>query len=146
MTKGSSAEMNLSGELQQGNNPTVEAQKEKLFIKVGEDRYKLADIRSYGIKDGVRYLVKDANMAQTEKFSFESISYYDPDSQDDPMCDIYDRPIMMNGRTVRMGSLREDDFVIEESRILYIDGREYHEKAVNFDIDQKVKELDAYFL
>ena len=123
-----------------------ENRKEKIFIKVGDDRLRLSDIRSYGIKDGVRYLVKNANMVQTDKMSFESISYYDPESQDDPMCDIYERPITIDGRLVRMGSLSEDDFVIERSRILYIDNREYHEKAVSFNIDEVLKELDTYLL
>jgi hypothetical protein len=123
-----------------------ENRKEKIFIKVGEDRLRLSDIRSYGIKDGVRYLVKNANMVQTDKMSFESISYYDPESQDDPMCDIYERPITIDGRLVRVGSLSEDDFVIESSRILYIDHREYHEKAVSFNIDEVLKELDTYLL
>jgi hypothetical protein len=123
-----------------------ENRKEKIFIKVGEDRLRLSDIRSYGIKDGVRYLVKNANMVQTDKMSFESLSYYDPESQDNPMCDIYERPITIDGRLVRMGSLSEDDFVIERSRILYIDHREYHEKAVSFNIDEVLKELDTYLL
>jgi len=123
-----------------------ENRKEKIFIKVGEDRLRLSDIRSYGIKDGVRYLVKNANMVQTDKMSFESLSYYDPESQDDPMCDIYERPITIDGRLVRMGSLSEDDFVIERSRILYIDHREYHEKAVSFNIGEVLKELDTYLL
>ena len=123
-----------------------ENRKEKIFIKVGEDRLRLSDIRSYGLKDGVRYLVKNANMTQTDKFSFDSLSYYDPESQDDPMCDIYERPITIDGRLVRMGSLSENDFVIERSRILYIDNREYHEKAVIFDIDEVLKELDTYLL
>ena len=123
-----------------------ENRKEKIFIKVGEDRLRLSDIRSYGIKDGVRYLVKNANMVQTDKMSFESLSYYDPESQDDPMCDIYERPITIDGRLVRMGSLSEDDFVIERSRILYIDHREYHDKAVSFNIDEVLKELDTYLL
>ena len=124
----------------------AEMGREKIFIKVGEDRLRLSDIHSYGIKDGVRYLVKNANMTQTDRSSFESISYYDPESQDDPMCDIYDRPITIDGRLVRMGSLSENDFVIERSRILYIDHREYHEKAVNFNIDEVLKELDSYLL
>jgi len=62
------------------------------------------------------------------------------------MCDIYERPITIDGRLVRMGSLSEDDFVIERSRILYIDHREYHEKAVSFNIDEVLKELDTYLL
>ena len=121
--------------------------KEKNFIKVGEDRLRLSDIRSYGIKDGVRYLVKNANMIQTDKSSFYSISFYDPGNPDNqPMFDIYERPITINGRVVREGDLSENDFIIERSRILYIDNREYHEKAVNFNIDEVLKELDTYLI
>lgn len=45
-----------------------------------------------------------------------------------------------------MGSLSEKDFTIEESRILYINKHEYHEKMVDFNIDNKLAELDAQLI
>ena len=48
---------------------------DKLFVKVGDDRIRLSEIKNYGIKNGVRYLVKNAGMAQTDRDTFESISY-----------------------------------------------------------------------
>ena len=45
-----------------------------------------------------------------------------------------------------MGSLSEKDFIIEESRILYINKHEYYEKLVDFNIDNKLAELDAQLI
>lgn len=36
----------------------------KRFIIVGNDRFRLSDIHSYGIKNGVSYLVKNSNQVQ----------------------------------------------------------------------------------
>ena len=119
---------------------------DKLFVKVGDDRIRLSEIKNYGIKNGVRYLVKNAGMAQTDRDTFESISYYDPESQDSPMYDIHECPIKIDGRVVRLGSLSEGEYIIENSRILYINGYEYHEKSVDFNIDEKLAELDKLLL
>ena len=118
----------------------------KKFIIVGNDRFRLSDIHSYGIKNGVSYLVKNSNQVQVGKLSFESLSYYDPESQEEPMYDIKGNPVIINGHIVRMGSLSEKDFTIEESRILYINKHEYHEKMVDFNIDNKLAELDAQLI
>ena len=62
------------------------------------------------------------------------------------MYDINGNPVIINGYIVRMGSLSEKDFFIEESRILYINNHEYYEKLVDFNIDNKLAELDAQLI
>ena len=128
------------------NNDCKATHSSKRFIIVGDDRFRLSDINRYGIKNGVSYLVKDSNQVQVSQSAFESLSYYDPESQEEPMYDIKGNPVIINGHIVRMGSLSEKDFIIEESRILYINKHEYHEKLVDFDIDNKLAELDAQLI
>jgi len=121
------------------------------FIQVGNDRIRLSAIQSYGIRNGVRYLVRDANMAETDQSAYESSFYNynpEPDPEEPPIYDLQGRPIMMNGKAVRSGSLPEDAYIVEPSRVLYIEesnckhDRIYHEKTAGFDINAKMEELD----
>ena len=135
-----------TSQLHEKNKDSIDTHNRKRFIIIGNDRFRLTDIHSYGIKYGVSYLVKNSNQVQVGQSAFESLSYYDLESQEEPMYDINGNPVIINGNIVRMGSLSEKDFFIEESRILYINNHEYYEKLVDFNIDNKLAELDAQLI
>ncbi len=125
----------------------------KTFIKLGNDRIRLEHISSYGIKMGVRYLVKRANMVPVEKKFYES-AFWGFDPEGDPILDIYDRPVKINGETAQYGSLKEDEFIVEESRVFYVNlkyeniqnEKLYYEQTADFSFEEKLAELDEYFL
>lgn len=125
----------------------------KTFIKLGNDRIRLEHISSYGIKMGVRYLVKRANMVPVEKKFYES-AFWGLDPEGDPILDIYDRPVKINGETAQYGSLKEDEFIVEESRVFYVNlkyeniqnEKLYYEQTADFSFEEKLAELDEYFL
>ncbi|MBR4903417.1 MAG: hypothetical protein IKZ53_02005 [Selenomonadaceae bacterium] len=55
-------------------------------------------------------------------------------------------PIKINGEVARYGCIPPNEFIVKKDRILYVDDNEYFESVVDFDIDEKVAELDIYFL
>lgn len=127
------------------------------FIKVGEDRIKLDTIERYGIKFGVRYLVKDADEIGVEVDGrvFDS-AYTDygaswrEEEDIKTAAPIHDMntglPVKINREVVGYGCIPPSGFVVKKDRILYVDDSEYFASVVDFDIDEKVAELDRYFL
>ena len=127
------------------------------FIKIGADRIKLNTIERYGIKFGVRYLLKDADEVgvETDKKIFDS-AYTDygaswREEEDirtsNPIYDINTGlPIKINGEVARYGCIPPSGFIVKKDRILYVDDNEYCASVVDFDIDEKIAELDKYFL
>ena len=127
------------------------------FIKVGEDRIRLDTIERYGIKQSVRYLVKGADEigVAVDRNVFDS-AYTDygaswQKEEDiktaEPIHDISTGlPIKINGEIVRYGCVSPNGFIVKKERILYVDDEKYFASAVDFDIDEKVAELDRYFL
>ena len=127
------------------------------FIRVGVDRIKLDKIERYGIKCGVRYLVKDADELGVEvdgrifdsAYTDYGSSWQDEDDINtaEPVHDKNtDLPIKVNGEVLRYGCVPPSGFIVKKDRILYVDGNEYCASVVDFDIDEKVAELDRYFL
>ena len=126
------------------------------FIRVGVDRIKLDKIERYGIKCGVRYLVKDADELGVEvdgrifdsAYTDYGSSWQDEDENTaEPVHDKNtDLPIKVNGEVLRYGCVPPSGFIVKKDRILYVDGNEYCASVVDFDIDEKVAELDRYFL
>ena len=127
------------------------------FVKIGTDRIKLDTIERYGIKFGVRYLVKDADELGVEVDGRIFDSAYTEygaswrEEEDIKTSDpIHDRntglPIKVNGKVVGYGCIPPSGFIVKKDRILYVDGNEYFASVVDFDIDEKVVELDRYFL
>lgn len=57
-----------------------------------------------------------------------------------------DLPIKINGEIVRYGCVPPNGFIVKKDRILYVDDKKYFASAVDFDIDEKVAELDSHFL
>ena len=114
-------------------------------------------IERYGIKCGVRYLVKDADDLGVEvdgrifdsAYTDYGSSWQDEDDINtaEPVHDKNtDLPIKVNGEVLRYGCVPPSGFIVKKDRILYVDGNEYCASVVDFDIDEKVAELDRYFL
>ena len=55
-------------------------------------------------------------------------------------------PVKINGEVVGYGCIPPSGFIVKKDRILYVDGNEYFASVVDFDIAEKVAELDRYFL
>lgn len=127
------------------------------FIKIGADRIKLNTIDRYGIKSGVRYLVKDADEfgVEVDESIFDS-AYTDygaswREEEDiktsEPIHDMNTGlPIKINGEVVGYGCIPPSGFIVKKDRVLYVNDNEYCASVVDFDIDEKVAELDRYFL
>ena len=128
------------------------------FIKVGTDRIKLDTIGRYGIKYGVRYLVKDVDELGVEvdgaifdsAYTQYGVSWREEEDIKTSEL-IHDMntglPVKINGEVVGYGCVSPSGFIVKKDRILYVDDNEYCASVViNFDIDEKVAELDRYFL
>ena len=129
----------------------------KNFIKVGKDRIRLDTIERYGIKCRVRYLVKDADEIGVEvdravldsAYTEYGASWREEEDirTSEPIHDMNTGlPIKINGEVARYGCIPPKGFIVKKDRILYIDDKEYFASVVDFDIDEKVTELDSYFL
>ena len=127
------------------------------FIKVGTDRIKLDTIGRYGIKSGVRYLVKDVDELGVEvdgaifdsAYTQYGVSWREEEDikTSEPIRDMNTGlPVKINGEVVGYGYVSPSGFIVKKDRILYVDDNEYCASVVNFDIDEKVAELDRYFL
>ena len=127
------------------------------FIRVGVDRIKLYKIERYGIKCGVRYLVKDADElgVEVDGTIFDSAyteygASWREEEDIKTSAPIHDKntglPVKINGEVVGYGCVSPNGFIVKKDRILYVDDKEYFASVVDFDIDEKVTELDRYFL
>lgn len=128
------------------------------FIQVGNDRLNIGEIIAYGVESGTRYLIKSADMAEIDESTFIfCYGGYNPDAsqinEEDPILDIYGKPVQIQGRTVNPNGISANDFEIKSCRILHIKLRgysrlDYYEGRSNFDFDfdEVLKELDDYFL
>ena len=127
------------------------------FIKIGADRIKLDTIKRYGIKFGVRYLVKDADELGVEvdgtifdsAYTQYGASWREEEDirTSEPIHDMNTGlPVKINGEIVGYGCIPPSGFIVKKDRILYVDDNEYCASVVDFDIDEKVAELDRYFL
>ena len=127
------------------------------FIKIGADRVRIDTIERYGIKFVARYLVKDADELSVEVDGAIFDSAYTQygaswrDDEDiktaDPIHDMNTGlPVKINGEVVGYGCIPPSGFIVKKDRILYVDDNEYCASVVDFDIDEKVAELDRYFL
>ena len=127
------------------------------FIKIGADRIKLGTIERYGIKSGVRYLVKEADELGVEvdgtifdsAYTQYGASWREEEDikTSEPIHDMNTGlPVKINGEVVGYGCIPPGGFIVKKDRILYVDDNEYCASVVDFDIDEKVAELDRYFL
>ena len=116
------------------------------FVKVGSDRIKLDTVERYGIKFGVRYLVKEAADLGVE---VDGVSWREEEDIK-TSAPIHDKntglPVKINEGFVGYGCIPPSGFIVKKDRILYVDGKEYCASVVDFDIAEKVADLDRYFL
>ena len=129
----------------------------KKFIQIGNDRLRLSNIRAYGIKTWNRYFIRNEACSEVDRFAYNTAfnTYSENESSYDccdPMVDINGYPVYMDGDVVREGQLPPKAFDVEVSRALYVDSFSeehvflYVAGRVNFDIDDKVAELDRLLI
>ena len=116
----------------------------KKFIQIGNDRLRLSCIEAYGIKPWNRYFVRNEAHSEVERSSYNTAFNTYRETEDlyeneDPMVDVNGYPVYA--------------FDVETSRALYVyatlmnrNGLLYVEGRVDFNIDEKLAELDRIFL
>ena len=123
----------------------------------GWNKLKLGTIERYGIKSGVRYLVKEADElgVEVDGAIFDSAyteygASWREEEDIKTSAPIHDMntglPVKINGEVVGYGCFPPSGFIVKKDRILYVDDNEYCASVVDFDIDKKIVELDRYFL
>ncbi|MBR3723198.1 MAG: hypothetical protein IKN12_10645 [Selenomonadaceae bacterium] len=95
------------------------------FIQVGNDRLNIDEIIAYGVESGTRYLIKSADMAEIDESTFIfCYGGYNPDAsqinEEDPILDIYGKPVQIQGKIVNPNGISANDFEIKPCRILHI--------------------------
>ena len=130
----------------------------KEFIQIGNDRLRLSCIEAYGIKTWNRYFVRNEVHSEVECSAYNTAFTIYNETEDlfdnaEPMVDVNGYPVYMDRSVVREGQLPPNAFDIEVSRVLYVytalmnrSGLLYVEGRVDFDIDEKLAELDRLFL
>ena len=130
----------------------------KKFIQIGNDRLRLSSIEAYGIRKWNRYFVRNEAHSEVERSAYNTaFTVYsetgDLYENEEPMVDINGYPVYMDRSVVREGQLPPNAFDVEVSRVLYVyatlmnrNGLLYVEGRVDFNIDEKVAELDRLFL
>jgi len=126
------------------------------FIQIGNDRLRLSCIEAYGIKPWNRYFVRNEAHSEVERSSYNTAFNTYRETEDlyeneDPMVDVNGYPVYMDRSVVQDGQLPPKAFDVETSRALYVyvmnrNGLLYVEGRVEFDIDEKLAELDRLFL
>lgn len=128
------------------------------FIQIGNDRLRLSCIETYGIRPWNRYFVRNEAHSEVEQSVYRTaFTMYSEDENlylsADPMLDIHGYPVYMDRMPIQEGQLPPKAFDIEVSRVLYVRGMWggksmllYVEGRVDFDIDDKLAELDRIFL
>lgn len=100
------------------------------FIKIGADCIKLGTIERYGIKSGVRYLVKEADEfgVEVDGAIFDSAyteygASWREEEDIKTSAPIHDMntglPVKINGEVVGYGCVPPSGFIVKKDRILY---------------------------
>ena len=130
----------------------------KKFIQIGNDRLRLSCIEAYGIKTWNRYFVRNEAHSEVDRSSYNTAFNTYRETEDlyeneDPMVDVNGYPVYMDRSVVQEGQLPPKAFDVETSRALYVyatlmnrNGLLYVEGRVDFNIDEKLAELDSIFL
>jgi len=126
------------------------------FIQIGNDRLRLSCIEAYGIKPWNRYFVRNEEHSEVEYSAYNTAFTVYNETEDlyenaEPMVDVNGYPVYMDRSVVQEGQLPPKAFKVEASRALYvyaasISRNVYVEGRVDFDIDEKLAELDRLFL
>lgn len=128
------------------------------FIQIGNDRLRLSCIEAYGIKTWNRYFVRNEADSEVERSAYNTAFTIYNENEDlyenaEPMVDVNGYPVYMDRSVVREGQLPPNAFDVEVSRVLYVyaalmnrNGMFYVEGRVDFDIDEKLAELDRLFI